>query len=158
MHKADIDKLEDILTNQNKYRQLLRLRAMTLEDNAQEEFNDKQVVNPNAQDPRTIRASNNTSVVERTITKRDSDLEYQTLYSIVYNTPKFIESLNKYEVYVYNHRYQEADLSVYEWEDIAMGLTDIASKDGKSFSKSTTLRLRNKMLVNLAERIGYTLM
>lgn len=158
MHKADIDKLEDILTNQNKYRRLLRLRAMELEDNAQEEIGDKQVIDHEAQDPRTIRAGNNTSVVERTITKRDSDLEYQTLYSIVYNTPKFIQSLNQYETYIYQHRYREADLSVYEWEDVAMGLTGIASNEGKSFSKSTTLRLRNKMLTNLADRIGYTLM
>lgn len=157
MHKADIERLEDMLINQEKYKKLLRFREMELEDTVKETIPESKQ-NNDIQDPRTIRAGSNTSTVEMTVFKRSNDVEYQTLYSIVCNTPKFINTLNQYEYLIYQHRYCEVDLSVYEWEDIAMALTGAACKDNKSFSKSTTLRLRNKMLERLAKYIGYTMM
>ena len=161
MHKADIEKLEDILTNQNKYKQFLQLRKMELEYNSSEELPEHVTENKlleDIQDPRTIRSSSNTSTVEVTVAKLSTDIEYQTLYSIVTNTPKFINSMNEYEQVIYNYRYDGKDIMVYEWEEITDELDKLAMKHGKSFSKSTTLRLRNRMLKRLAKHIGYTFM
>ena len=157
MHKADIERLEDMLINQEKYKKLLRFREMELQDTVKETISASHQ-NNDLQDPRTIRASNNTSSVESTVTKLHNDLQYQTLYSIVCNTPKFVGSLSRYERIIYDYRYREVELSTYEWEDITVLLDEEAAKHNKSFSKSTTLRLRNRMLERYAERIGYTMM
>ena len=157
MHKADIEKLESMLTNQEKYKKLLRLREMELQDTVKETIPASKQDN-HLQDPRTIRASSNTSSVESAVAKLHNDLQYQTLYSIVCNTPKYIDSLSRYERIIYDYRYRESDLSIYEWEDITMLLDEEASKHNKSFSKSTTLRLRNRMLERYADKIGYTMM
>lgn len=161
MHKADIEKLEDILTNQNKYKQYLQLRQMELEYSTSEELPKHVKENKHLddiQDPRTIRSGSNVSTVEVTVEKLFSDIEYQTLYSIVTNTPKFINSMNEYERIIYEYRYNSKDIMVYEWEEITEELDCLAMKKGKSFSKSTTLRLRGKMLKRLAKYVGYTFM
>ncbi|WP_052255827.1 hypothetical protein [Salinicoccus sp. YB14-2] len=157
MHKSDIDKLEDMLINQEKYKKQLRYREMELQDTVKETIPTSHQ-NNDLQDPRTIRASNNTSSVESAVTKLHNDLQYQTLYSIVCNTPKFVNSLSRYEKIIYDYRYREVELSTYEWEDITVLLDEEAAKHNKSFSKSTTLRLRNRMLERYAENIGYTMM
>lgn len=157
MHKADIEKLESMLTNQEKYKKLLRFREMELKDTVKETIPESQL-NTDLQDPRTIRASSNTSSVESTVAKLHNDLQYQTLYSIVCNTPKFVNSLSRYEKIIYDYRYREVELSTYEWEDITVLLDEEAAKHNKSFSKSTTLRLRNRMLERYADKIGYTMM
>jgi len=157
MHKADIERLEDMLINQEKYKKLLRFREMELQDTVKETISASHQ-NNDLQDPRTIRASNNTSSVESTVTKLHNDLQYQTLYSIVCNTPKFVGSLSRYEKIIYDYRYREVELSTYEWEDITVLLDEEAAKHNKSFSKSTTLRLRNRMLERYADKIGYTMM
>ena len=157
MHKSDIDKLEDMLINQEKYKKQLRYREMELQDTVKETIPASHQ-NNDLQDPRTIRASNNTSSVESTVTKLHNDLQYQTLYSIVCNTPKFIDSLSGYERIIYEYRYREKDIALYEWEDITALLDEKAFEHNKSFSKSTTLRLRNRMLERFADKIGYTMM
>lgn len=161
MHKADIEKLEDILSNPKKYKEFLQLREMHLEYSDNEELPKHVKENKlldDVQDPRTIRASSNVSTVERKVERYAQDLEYQTLYTIVTNTPKFINSLNKYERVIYDYRYDNKDIMIYEWEEITEELDKIAFEHGKSFSKSTTLRLRGRMLKRLAEYIGYTFM
>lgn len=157
MHKSDIEKLEDMLINQEKYKKLLRFREMELQDTVKETIPASKQEN-DLQDPRTIRASSNTSSVESTVAKLHNDLQYQTLYSIVCNTPKFVGALSRYERIIYDYRYREVELSTYEWEDITALLDEEAAKHNKSFSKSTTLRLRNRMLERYAEKIGYTMM
>ena len=157
MHKSDIDKLEDMLVNQEKYKKLLRFREMELQDTIKETIPSSRQ-NNDLQDPRTIRAQSNTSSVEAEVIKHHTDLQYQTLYSIVCNTPKFVNSLSRYERIIYDYRYRESDLSIYEWEDITVLLDEEAAKHNKSFSKSTTLRLRNRMLERYADKIGYTTM
>ena len=157
MHKSDIDKLEDMLINQEKYKKMLRFREMELQDTVKETIPASKQGN-DLQDPRTIKASSNTSSVESTVIKLHEDLQYQTLYSIVCNTPKFVGSLSRYERIIYDYRYREVELSTYEWEDITVLLDEEAAKHNKSFSKSTTLRLRNRMLERYAEKIGYTMM
>lgn len=157
MHKADIERLEDMLTNQEKYKKLLRLREMELQDTVKETIPASKQDN-DLQDPRTIKASSNISSVESTVAMLHNDLQYQTLYSIVSNTPKFINALSRYEWIIYDYRYKESDLSIYEWEDITSMLDQEAAKHNKTFSKSTTLRLRNRMLERYAEKIGYTMM
>src|SRR5699024_8297356 len=114
--------------------------------------------NSDLQDPRTIRASNNISSVESTVTMLHNDLQYQTLYSIVCNTPKFVNSLSRYERIIYDYRYRESDLSIYEWEDITVLLNKEATKHNKALSKFTTLRIRNRMVERYADKIGYTTM
>ena len=157
MHKSDIDKLEDMLINQEKYKKQLRYREMELQDTVKETIPASHQ-NNDLQDPRTIRAGSNTSSVETTVIKLHEDLQYQTLYSIVCNTPKFVGSLSRYERIIYDYRYREVELSTYEWEDITVLLDEEAAKHNKSFSKSTTLRLRNRMLERYADKIGYTMM
>lgn len=157
MHKADIERLEDFLINQEKYKKLLRFREMELQDKAGETV-PEYLQDNDIQDPTTIKAGGVVSTVELGVIKKHSDLQYQSLYSIVCNTPKFINSMNDYERAIYEYRYREIDLSVYEWEDIAMKLTDLGCDSDKSFSKSTTLRLRNKMLERLADYIEIVLM
>ena len=157
MHKADIERLEDMLTNQEKYKKMLRFREMELQDTVKEVIPASKQEN-DLQDPRTIKASNNTSSVESAVTMLHNDLQYQTLYSITCNTPKFVNALSRYERIIYDYRYRESDLSTYEWEDITTMLDQEAAKHNKSFSKSTTLRLRNRMLERYAEKIGYTMM
>lgn len=157
MHKADIERLEDMLINQEKYKKLLRFREMELEDTVKETIPESRQ-NNDIQDPRTIRAGSNTSTVEMTTIKRQSDLQYQTLYSIVCNTPKFVNSLSGYEKIIYEYRYREKDIALYEWEEITALLDEKAFEHNKSFSKSTTLRLRNRMLERYADKIGYTFM
>lgn len=157
MHKADIERLEDMLTNQEKYKKLLRFREMELQDTVKETIPASKQDN-DLQDPRTIRASSNTSSVESAVTKMHNDLQYQTLYSIVCNTPKFVDSLSGYERIIYEYRYREKDIALYEWEEITALLDEKAFEHNKSFSKSTTLRLRNRMLERYAEEIGYTMM
>src|SRR5699024_8756278 len=110
------------------------------------------------QDPRTIRASSNTSSGEPIVEKQHNDLRYQTLYSIGCNTPKFSNTLSRYERRIYAYRYRKADLCVYEWEDLTVLLDEEADKHNKSVSKSTTLRLRNRMPERYADKIGYTFM
>lgn len=110
------------------------------------------------QDPRTIRAGNNASTVERSVNKRMNDVEYQTLYAIVHNTPKFIDTLNQYERIIFDYRYQKKDIMIYEWEEIACELDQLASVENKSIGKTKTLRMRDAMLIRLSEYIGYTLM
>ena len=161
MQKADIDKLEDILSNQNKYRQYMQLRKMELEYSESEDLPKHVKENKmldDVQDPRTIRSGSNVSTVEVKVEKLSGDIEYQTLYSIVNNTPKFIDSMNEYERIIYDYRYNGKDIMIYEWEEITDELDSLAMQHGKSFSKSTTLRLRNKMLKRLAKYIGYTFM
>lgn len=161
MHKADIERLEDMLTNQNKYKQYLKLREIELEHSQSEELPKHIKENKNLdgiQDPRTIREGSNVSTVEMTVEKLSGDIEYQTLYSIVINTPKFIDTMNEYEQIIYDYRYSGKDIMTYEWEEITEELDALAMKNGKSFSKSTTLRLRGKMLKRLAKYIGYTFM
>lgn len=157
MHKSDIEKLEDMLTNQEKYKKLLRFREMELQDTVQETIPASKQDN-DLQDPRTIRASSNTSSVESAVTKLHNDLQYQTLYSIVCNTPKFVGALSRYERIIYEYRYRAIDETIHEWEDITVLLDEEAAKHNKSFSKSTTLRLRNRMLERYADKIGYTMM
>lgn len=157
MHKSDIEKLEDMLTNQEKYKKLLRFREMELQDTVKETIPASKQDN-HLQDPRTIRASSNTSSVESTVAKLHNDLQYQTLYSIVCNTPKFVNSLSRYEKIIYDYRYRAIDETIHEWEDITTLLDEEAAKHNKSFSKSTTLRLRNRMLERYADKIGYTMM
>src|SRR5699024_5127256 len=157
MHKADIERLEDMLTNQEKYKKMLRFREIELQDTVKETIPASKQDN-DLQDPRTIRASSNTSSVESAVTKLHNDLQYQTLYSIVCQTPRFVDSLSRYEKIIYDYRYREIELSTDEWEDINTMLDEAAEKHKKSFSKSTTIRLRNRMLERYAERIGYTLM
>ena len=101
MHKSDIERLEDMLINQDKYKQQLRLREMELEDTVKETIPASHQ-NNDLQDPRTIRAGNNTSSVESKVLKCQNDLKYQTLYSIVHNTPKFISGLTAYERIIYD--------------------------------------------------------
>ena len=55
MHKADIEKLESMLTNQEKYKKLLRFREMELQDTVKETIPASKQDN-DLQDPRTIRA------------------------------------------------------------------------------------------------------
>ena len=157
MHKADIERLEDMLTNQEKYKKLLRFREMELQDTVKEVIPASKQEN-DLQDPRTIKASSNTSSVESAVTKLHNDLQYQTLYSIVCNTPKFVDSLSGYERIIYEYRYREKDIALYEWEEITALLDEKAFEHNKSFSKSTTLRLRNRMLERYADKIGYTMM
>lgn len=157
MHKSDIEKLEDMLTNQEKYKKLFRFREMELQDTIKETIPASKQ-NNDLQDPRTIRASSNTSSVESAVTKLHNDLQYQTLYSIVCNTPKFVNSLSRYEKIIYDYRYRAIDETIHEWEDITVLLDEEAAKHNKSFSKSTTLRLRNRMLERYADKIGYTMM
>src|SRR5699024_1181707 len=157
MHKADIERLEDMLINQEKYKKLLRFREMEIEDTVKETIPESKQ-NNDIQDPRTIRASSNTSTVETTTIKRQSDLQYQTLYSVVCNTPKFVNSLSGYEKIIDEYRYREKDIALYEWEEITALLDEKAFEHNKSFSKSTTLRLRNRMLERYADKIGYTMM
>lgn len=156
MHKSDIDRLEGILENYDEYIKMLQLRRIELEYKEDEPLG--KVINPDAQDQRTIKAGGTSSPVEDKVIKLHDDLKYQTLYSIVMNTPKFVDSLNKYERIIYDYRYKQIDLSIYEWEDIAMRLTQEAAVEGRSFSKSTTLRLRNQMLERLAKQINHVMM
>src|SRR5699024_8049867 len=100
----------------------------------------------------------NTSTVETTTIKRQSDLQYQTLYSIVCNTAKFVNSLSGYEKIIYEYRYREKDIALHEWEEITALLDEKVFEDNETFRKSTTLRLRKKMLERYADKIGYTLM
>ena len=157
MHKADIEKLEDILTNQNKYKQYLKLREIELSYTPEEKL-PKDKMKSDKQDPRTIRSGSNVSTVERTVGHLHNDIEYQMLYSIVCNTPKFINTLNEYEQTIYDYRYKKIDFMIYEWEEIAHVLDKLAQKDEQTVGKTKTLRIRNGMLKRLAEQIGYTLM
>ena len=63
MQKHYIDLLEDMLTNQEKYKKQLRFREMELEDTLKEIIPESQL-NTDLQHPGTIRASSNTSSVE----------------------------------------------------------------------------------------------
>lgn len=158
MHKADIEKLEDILTNQNKYKQFLKLREIELEYSYSEELPEA-AEQSDMQDPRTIRTEGgNVSTVERKVEKRSNDLEYQTLYAIVHNTPKFINTLNQYERIIYNYRYSKKDIMIYEWDEIACELDKLANVEDKSIGRTKALRMRDAMLIRLSEYIGYTLM
>src|SRR5699024_6945887 len=157
MHKADIERLEDMLINQEKYKKLLRFREMELEDTISETIPASKQEN-DLQDPRTIRASSNTSSAETIVEKQHNDLRYQTLYYIVCNKPNLLKALWRYERIRYDYRCWEADQSVYEWDDLTVLLDEEGAKQNKSFSKATTLRLRNRMLERYAHKIGSTLM
>lgn len=157
MHNADREKLEDILTNQYKYKQFLRLREMEL-DYSHAEALPEAAEQSDLQDPRTIRTDSNVSTVERSVAKRMNDVEYQTLYAIVHHTPKFINTLNEYECMIYKYRYQKKDIMIYEWDEIACELDKLANVEDKSIGRTKALRMRDAMLIRLSEYIGYTLM
>ena len=159
MHKADIEKLEDFIINYEKYKKDLKFRELELEDTVKETIPQSKV-NNDLQDPRTIRASSNTSTVETKVTKLHADPKYQMLYSIVCGVPKFLNSCNKVERFIIEYRYHEKDLTFcYDWEDIAYQLNIILKEDNKdkTISKTTVLRSRNNMLERLADHVGYPL-
>lgn len=161
MHKSDIDKLEHILTHPEVYKKELKLREFELEDTVKETIPQSKQ-NNDLQDPRTIRASSNTSTVENKAIKLHSDVKYQLLYSIVHNTPKFVRTCNDLEQTIIDYRYRQVDISMREWEQIACVLDEKVQADSsryqkKSIGKTTTLIIRDKMLERLAEYIGYPL-
>lgn len=156
MHNADVSKLEELLMNPEKYRQRLMLRKIELEQVDQSEVDEKCVVDKNAQDPKTIKSGGVTSTVERTVVKRESDLEYQMLYSIVHNTPKFISTLDKLEQVIMDYKYKRIDLTRTDWRDIAE-LMETVADDGSTIGRTKALDIRNRMLKRYAEYIGYTL-
>ncbi|WP_020007394.1 hypothetical protein [Salinicoccus albus] len=160
MHKADIEKLEDMLINHEKYKKLLRFREMELEYTQSENIPDHKN-NSDQQDPRTIKAGSNTSTVEQKVIKWEKDLQYQTLYSIVCNTPKFIQSLSEYEHIIYEYRYRKANPIITEWDDIAAVIESEAQRIEKpdvTVGRTKTLNMRESMLKRLADYTGYTLM
>ena len=160
MHKSDIERLEDMLINQDKYKQQLRLREMELEDTVKETIPASHQ-NNELQDPRTIRAGSNTSSVESKVLKCHNDLRYQTLYSIVHNTPKFISGLTAYERIIYDYRYKKINPIITEWDDIAELVEKEAMKRENpdvTVGRTKTLNIRVTMLKKMAEYIGYTLM
>lgn len=160
MHKSDIEKLEDMLINQEKYKKLLRFRQMELEETSHESIPKSKQQN-DIQDPRTIKAGSNTSTVENTIIKWDKDLQYQTLYSIVCNTPKFLNTMSDYEKIIYDYRYRKKNPIITEWDDIAVEIERKAKQIEDSYAtvgRTKTLNIRNSMLHRLAKYIGYTLM
>lgn len=156
MHNADVNKLEELLMNPEKYRQRLMLRKIELEQVAQGDVDESCVVDKNAQDPNTIKSGGVTSTVERTVVKRESDLEYQMLYSIVYNTPKFVSTLDKLEKVIMDYKYKRVDLTRTDWRDIAE-LMERTADDGSTIGKTKALDIRNRMLKRYADFIGYTL-
>lgn len=162
MHKSDIDKLEDILINQEKYKQALRFREMELEESSSEQLPKHVIENKHledVQDPRTIRAGSNTSTVETTVMKREKDLRYQTLYTIVHNTPKFVRCLSDYERIIYDYRYRKINPVITEWDDIAVEIEKLAKHNENAYvtvGRTKTLNIRNAMLARLAEYIEYT--
>lgn len=156
MHRADIAYLEDMLKNQEKWRKKLRTKETDLEYSVKEDIA-KSDLNRIGQDPRTISGNLNSSVVENLAIKRADDVEYMILKSIVNKTRNFVDGLDDYERIIYDYRYREKDLSIYEWEDIAMKLTQECAGKNRAFSKSTTLRLRERMLLRFANYVGIVL-
>ena len=153
MQKHYIDLLEDMLTNQEKYKKQLRFREMELEDTLKEIIPESQL-NTDLQHPGTIRASSNTSSVESKVLKCHDDTQYQLLYSVVHNTPRFIRSMTKLEVIIYEYKYRDKDITVNQWEHVAALLdAEVRGKD-RSIGKTTTLKIRNKMLQRYADYIG----
>lgn len=154
MHKADIDRLEFILSHPLEIRKRLKLKELELEHNESEEI-PLSALNNDLQDPRTIRSGGVSSNVESLAIKRSDNLEYQTLSKMVVGREEFQRSLDGYERIIYDYRYRRVDLGTFEWEHIAMKLTDEYCKEGKTFGKTTTLKIRDKMLKRFGDIIGH---
>lgn len=157
MHKADIDRLEFILTNPMEIKRRLKLKELELEHNASEEI-PFSALNNDLQDPRTIRSGGVSSNVETLAIKRSDNLEYKTLSKMINGIEELERTLDGYEKIVYDYRYRRIDLGTFEWDHIAMKLTDQYCEEGKTFGRTTTLKVRDKMLRRFGDIIGHVFM
>ena len=62
--------------------------------------------------------------------------------------------MTKLEVIIYEYKYRDKDITVNQWEHVAALLdAEVKGKD-RSIGKTTTLKIRNKMLQRYADYIG----
>lgn len=94
------------------------------------------------------------SPVEKEVIKLQEDPKYRNLSSIIHAVEDVYQSATKEQKLIIEYRYWEKDPTVIEWEDIAHEMSKLRN-DKKIISTYAALRMRNKILKQLADKIGW---
>lgn len=140
--KADIPKLEEYWINYDELKGQLAYRRYEL------------LYKPTDMNIGGGRPNIPTSPVENEVVKLHKDNKYRNLQSTVQAIDDVYRHATDEQKCIINYRYWEKDLLVYEWEDIAHELTK-HRQDDKVMSKQSVLRMRNQIMRDTAERIGW---
>ncbi len=94
------------------------------------------------------------SPVENEVIKLHKDNKYRNLQATLQAVEDVYNRASDEQKAVIEYRYWEKDLAIYEWPDIAHELTKRRADD-KIISRDAVLRMRNKIMRDTAERIGW---
>ncbi|WP_239700273.1 transcriptional regulator [Mammaliicoccus sp. D-M17] len=134
IERYDIRKLEDYIINIDQYRKELKMREYELFENHEPD------------NPGGGKSNLPTSTIEIQTVRKLSDNRYVLLSNIVSGVDKLISNAKEDTKDMIRLRYWECPIGCYEWEDIANYF---------GTSKTSILRRRNSMLLELADYIGY---
>ncbi|WP_336877754.1 transcriptional regulator [Staphylococcus nepalensis] len=94
------------------------------------------------------------SPVESEVIKLHKDDKYRNLQSTIQAVEDVYNRATPEQKAIIEYRYWEKDLLIYEWEDIAHELTK-RREDDKVISQHSAIRMRNQIMRDTAERIGW---
>lgn len=137
LNKHDIQKLEEYWINHNQNKKLLKYREWELLSRISDDENTMGGSN-------SVRAISNPT--ERSAIKLSQDKLYQNLKHIIQTVDDLYRNADEDVTTIIDMRYWDDDRNCYEWEEIA---------DRLNMSRSKVLRLRNSLLDDTAEMIGW---
>ncbi|MGN5882736.1 transcriptional regulator [Staphylococcus simulans] len=92
--------------------------------------------------------------VQKEVIKLNDDHKYRNLKNTINAIDEVYTHATHEQKLIIQYRYWEKDLLIYEWEDIAHELSK-QRKDDKVMSKQSVLRMRNQIMRETADRIGW---
>lgn len=135
LNKYDIQKLEEFWAEHNQNKRLLRIREWELTAKTNTDENTGGGKGNSISNPTEIAAA-----------KLLNDKTYQNLKSIIGSIEHLYKNADKDIKTIVDMRYWDEERNCYEWEDIA---------DQLNMSRSKVLRLRNVLLDDTADMIGW---
>lgn len=137
LNRSDIQKLEEYWINHKENERRLKFREWELTSKASDDENTGAGSN-------SVR--NTSSETENLAIKLMSDKLYQNLLTITKAVNNIYKSCDEDMSLIVEMRYWDEDRNCYEWEEIA---------DQLNMSRAKVLRLRNEILKETAELIGW---
>lgn len=142
LNTNDIKKLEEYFVRYDELklkRELRRLTVLTKE--VDENIGTKSTALPQSQ-------------VENEVIKLSMDRHYANIDTIIKGIEQITNTCNDTERVIIECRYNKSVDTAYEWEDIAHHLTTMRN-DNKVISRNAVLNIRNRILTEFAELIGW---
>lgn len=92
--------------------------------------------------------------VQQEVIRLHKDKTYRSLDEMICAIETVYKHSTDEQKLIAQYRYWDKDYTVYEWEDIAHELTK-RREDDRVVSRNAALRMRNQMMRDTAERIGW---